>query len=159
MIELQPDQPEKAGSDHARGDGGRWRPGVSGNPAGRPRRSQSDASTRAQATLDENADQIMAAAVAKALAGDGPTLRTLVSLLVPPQRARPMVFEFPQLHEAGDVMKAFDAIAEALACGDLSEPEMKTLVSYLETFLSALNAVDYEARLAALEQRMKEKQK
>jgi Family of unknown function (DUF5681) len=154
VTEPPPDTPEKAVPDQARRDGGRWRPGVSGNPKGRPPRSQSDASARAQATLDENADQIMAAAIAKALAGDGPTLRALVALLIPPQRARPMTFEFPPLREAKDAMQAFDTIAAALARGELTETETKTLVGCLEAFLEALNAVELEARLAELEARM-----
>lgn len=154
-----PIAPENTGDEQVRGQDGKFRPGQSGNPRGRPRRARSRSTEIAEQLLDGDAEAIVSKAIDMAKKGDGPVLRALLALIVPPQRARPMLFEFPRLREAGDVMKTFDAIAEALARGDLSEPEMKTLVAYLETFLSALNAVDYEARLAALEERMKEKKR
>jgi hypothetical protein len=70
-----------------RASNGRFAPGQSGNPAGRPKGARNRATLLAEAALDENGEGLVRQAVAAALAGDAATLRFLVGRLLPPASA------------------------------------------------------------------------
>jgi hypothetical protein len=67
---------------------GRFAPGMSGNPAGRPKGARSRATLLAEAIDDEEAAALLRKLVELALAGDRASLRFLVSRLFPMPRGR-----------------------------------------------------------------------
>jgi hypothetical protein len=80
-------------------------------------------------------------------------VRTLVDRLVPPRKDRPVVFALPALHTA-DAAQAMAALTAAVASGALTLSEATELARLVEAFTKALEAADFEMRLAALKQHM-----
>ena len=80
--------PVPAGQQQER-EGGRFRPGVSGNPRGRPVGSRNHATLAAAALLEGEAEAITRKAVELALAGDPVALRLCMERILPPMRERP----------------------------------------------------------------------
>ena len=78
-------------------------------------------------------------------------VRTLVDRLVPPRKDRPVAFALPALHTAADAAQAMAALTAAVASGALTASEATGLVG---AFTKALEAADFETRLAALEQHL-----
>ena len=66
-----------------------FRPGQSGNPAGRPNGSRNKASVAVDALLDGEAEALTRKAIDLALAGDTVALRLCMERICPPRRASP----------------------------------------------------------------------
>src|SRR5580704_19385496 len=81
-------------------------PACGRRPRGRPKGSRNKRSLALEALLEDAAEALMSALVAKALAGDGPTLRFCVGLLLPPRRDNPVTFDLPDIAGPGDLVKA-----------------------------------------------------
>jgi Family of unknown function (DUF5681) len=121
----------------ARSAGGQFAPGVSGNPAGRPKGSR-NRSTLLMASLGEaDAEAVVAAAVAKAKAGDGAMLRCLVTRILPAVRSRPVELEVPEGSET-DLRALHDAILRGLAQGEILPDEALMIARALEKMAHAL---------------------
>jgi hypothetical protein len=105
--------------------GGRFPPGQTGNRLGRPDRRRGE-----------------------------DIVRTLVDRLVPPRKDRLVAFALPALHTAADAAKPMASLTAAVASGALTASEATELTRLVEAFTKALEAADFETRLAALEQRM-----
>ena len=67
---------------------GRFRPGVSGNPAGRLRGTKNRATKAAEELLEGEAEALTRKAVELALAGDTVALRLCLERLLPPRKSR-----------------------------------------------------------------------
>jgi hypothetical protein len=63
--------------------------------------------------IDGQGEALGAKAVEKALNGDSPMLRALLSTLVPP-RERTVEFELPKIESAADAVKASSAVHHGL---------------------------------------------
>jgi hypothetical protein len=73
-------------SEH-RASNGRFAPGRSGNPTGRPKGARNRITLLAEAVLEENSEGLTQKAVGDAIGGDAGTLRFLLGRLVPPASA------------------------------------------------------------------------
>jgi hypothetical protein len=153
---IGPASPDNSGRDQA----GKFKPGHSGNPHGRPARTRNRDTDAAEKLINSSSTKLLQKAIDIALTGPardaGAMLRAFMPLVLPALPAQPMRFEFPPLRTAEDALISFDTIAAALAAGELSETEMKALVGFIETFLKALDVSDYAARLRVLEERMEQ---
>jgi hypothetical protein len=134
--------------------GGRFQPGQSGNPLGRPAGSRNTATLLLADLIDGEGEDIVRALVTAAKAGDVSAGRTLLDRLVPPRKDRPVAFALPTLHTAADAVQAMAALTAAVASGALTPSEATELARLVEAFTKALEAADFETRLAALEQHM-----
>src|SRR5262245_55618670 len=83
--------------------GSRWRPGESGNPAGRPKGSRNKATVIAQQLIDSEAEHLVRSAIDRALGGDATCLRLCLERLLPAQKERPVFATLPALERATDV--------------------------------------------------------
>ena len=63
--------------------GGRFRKGVSGNPAGKPKGTRHRATLAAEALLDGEAEKLTRRAIEKALEGDASALRLCLERILP----------------------------------------------------------------------------
>jgi hypothetical protein len=131
--------------------GGRFQPGQSGNPLGRPAGSRNKATLLLADLIDGEGEDIVRALVTAAKSGDVSAGRALLDRLVPPRKDRPVAFALPALHTAADAAQAMAALTAAVASGALTPSEATGLV---EAFTKALEAAEVETRLAAIEQRM-----
>jgi hypothetical protein len=94
---------ENAGpKQRRRGPGRRFRPGESGNPAGKRPGTRNRATLAAEALLDGEAETLTRKAIQLAKQGDTVALRLCLDRLVPPRRERPVQFRPPALRSPSD---------------------------------------------------------
>lgn len=148
------DEPANSGDRHDRDDRGRWRKGVSGNPAGPATGTRNRATKAAEALLDGDAERLTRKAVEMALEGDTTALRLCMERILPARKDRPVAVALPPMERAGDVVAGHAALAEAVAAGELTPSEATDLARVLEGYGKALELNEIESRLQELEQRL-----
>jgi hypothetical protein len=134
---------------------GRFKPGQSGNPAGKPRGTRNRATLAVEALLDGEAEALTRKAIELGLAGDGVALRLCLERLLPARRDRPVSFDLPKIETAEDAAKATGAILSAVASGEVTPVEAEAVSKIVEAHLKALECSQFEARLSALENKEK----
>jgi hypothetical protein len=116
--------------DPARLPNGRFVPGVSGNPAGRPCGSRNKASLLREA-LEEGEGAVLARQILDdARDGDKVALRFCMARLERAPRGRPVPFELAW-HEAGNVRLVFNRVTMLLAEGEITPEEAYWIGRYL----------------------------
>lgn len=145
---------ENAGKEQRRrGLGRRFRPGQSGNPAGKPKGTRNRASALAEELLDGEAETMVRKAVELAKNGNITALRLCLDRILPPRHDRPVRFAMPVLNSAEDAAEAVGAIATAVAHGELTPSEAAELSRVIEAYVKALETSEIERRLKILEER------
>lgn len=143
-----------AGSEPAnsgRKQDGRFQPGQSGNPNGKPKGARHRATRMAEALIEGEAEEIVRKAVELAKAGDGPVLRAVLERIAPARKDAPISFELPPIDTAADAKAASSAVIAAVAAGDITPGEGSAVMALLVSHKMIVEATDFEARLAALE--------
>src|SRR6202022_3161071 len=130
-----------------------FEPGQSGNPNGRPKGARNSVTRALESLIDGQGEALGAKAVEKALAGDFPMLRALLSTLVAPRRERTVEFELPKIESAADAVKASYAVIAACAAGELSPHEATEIMGLISTHVRTIEVAELEARLSAVEKR------
>ena len=128
-----------------------WRPGVSGNPNGKPAGTRHKTTLAMEALLEGEAETITRKAIELAMGGDLTAIRICMDRICPPRKDRHVTFDFPPLESAADAAAASAAIMMAVAAGDLTPSEAAELGKLVEGYVRALEATDFERRLAKLE--------
>lgn len=143
-----------AAENGARKQRGRpFQKGVSGNPAGKPPGTRHTATRAMEALLEGEAEALTRKAIELALTGDGPALRLCMDRLIPPRKDRPVAFSLPKLQRADDAVQATSAILDAVSTGAITPAEAAELGKLVDSFVKALEASDFAARLAELERK------
>ena len=140
-------EPEKSGGKQD----GRFKPGQSGNPAGKPKGARHKTTLAIEKLLEGQAEALTQKAIDLAIAGDITALRLCMDRLAPVRRDRPVTFDLPTIETADDLPKATQAIMEAVAGGELTPSEAAELGKLVDAHTKALEATDFNRRLAALE--------
>jgi hypothetical protein len=149
---------EKSGREQpARGPGRRFTKGQSGNPNGKPRGARNKVTRAAEQLLDGEAEALTRKAIELALAGDTTALRLCMERVAPIRKGRPVHLDLPPVITASDTLAALSAVADSMAAGDITPEEAVTIASLLEAKRKAIETVEIEARLAALEQAQRPK--
>ncbi len=133
----------------------RGRPFKKGNP-GRPKGARHKITRAAEELLDGEAEAITRKAIELAQNGDITAIRLCLERIIPPLRHRPLHIALPAGETAADVLAALSATIAAVAEGEVTPDEGAALVGLLESQRKALETVDLEGRLAALERRVSE---
>ena len=147
---------KQACSKKAGGNKGKFKPGQSGNPAGKKPGTLSKTTMLAQALLDGEAEEIMRGVIEDAKRGDGTARRLLVPRLIPARRSRAINFKIPATGTAAEVAAALDAVIAAAAGGEMALDEAEALSALLQGRLRAIETTELERRLEALEAAVKE---
>jgi hypothetical protein len=145
-----------------------------GRKKGTPNRAT--AATRAQ--LEAIADPLAFLArvmngelIASALLKDGatateilPTLdqriaagKILADKLVPNAKERPVAFICPPIAATADLLPALGAVMEAMSRGDITPSEATSIAAIIEQRRKAIETVELDARIRALEERQGER--
>jgi hypothetical protein len=135
-------------------EGPRGRPfpkGRSGNPAGRAPGSRNHATTAAESLLEGEAEALTRRAIELALEGDTTALRLCLERIMPQRRSRAVVFPLPPIKRAEDLAGAIGSILQEVAGGRIRLDEGAALVGMLESKRRAIETIDLEKRLRALE--------
>jgi hypothetical protein len=128
-----------------------WKPGQSGNPKGRPPGSRNRVTLVALAAMEEGADAIARKVVELAKEGDISAARLVLERLIPPAKERPVFLELPSTETAEGIGQAQSAILQAVAAGDLLPGEAATLAGIVEARRKAVETLELEQRITALE--------
>jgi hypothetical protein len=118
-----------------------------------PRERETALREPSRTLIDGQGEALGAKAVEKALNGDSPMLRALLSTLVAPRRERTVEFELPKIESAADARKASSAVISACAAGELSPHEATEIMGLISTHVRTIEVAELEARLTALEKR------
>ncbi|HTW51936.1 MAG TPA: DUF5681 domain-containing protein [Stellaceae bacterium] len=137
----------------ARDEAGRFRPGVSanparqfqpgqsGNPAGRPKGSCRAGARIALAMADAAAPEMMQTAIEGGRGGDGISARFVLARTVGLRRGQPVEVDLPVVAEAADLGRAVAALTAAVAAGSLTPEEALHLAQMLRHVPAVLAAV------------------
>lgn len=129
-----------------------FKPGQSGNPAGRPKGCRNKATQTVLALMEGAGEQIVQSVIRAALAGDLAVAKMVVDRLAPPLRERPVSLpDFPDTNSISGVNQASQIILESVASGDLTPGEAATLSAITEARRKALETQNLGQRIAALE--------
>ncbi len=132
-----------------------FQPGKSGNPRGKAPGTRNKTTMAVEALLEGQAEALTQAAIAKALEGDGAALRLCLDRIAPVRKGAPVRFDLPPVETAGDLAAAMGALVQAMAQGELSPDEAATAAGVLELRRRAIETMELEARLSALEAKKK----
>ncbi|HZT19804.1 MAG TPA: DUF5681 domain-containing protein [Dongiaceae bacterium] len=133
------------------GPGGPFQKGRSGNPAGRRPGSRNRATLAAEVLLDGEAEALTRKAVELALEGDTTALKLCLERVVPRRKSRALDVDVPPISKIEDLPTAIGSILQEAARGRLFLDEAAALVCMLESQRQALETIDLENRLKALE--------
>lgn len=128
-----------------------FKKGKSGNPAGRPQGARNRATLAAEALLDGEAEALTRKVVELALEGDRSALRMCLDRVLPPRRERYVNFNLPPMKSAEDSVHAMNAIADAVASGEITVGEAAELGKCVESFVKVIEAAEFDQRLKLLE--------
>jgi hypothetical protein len=111
---------------------GRFRPGQSGNPAGRPKGARNRSTIAAESLLEGEAEALTRKAIQLALGGDVTALRLCIERLVPPRKDRPILLDLPPITSAADAANAVAAVLRAVADGRITPSEAIAVTGLIE---------------------------
>ncbi|QAY75622.1 DUF5681 domain-containing protein [Sphingosinicella sp. BN140058] len=132
----------------ARAATGRFLPGRSGNPAGRPRGARNKASRLIELLDDGEEAAIARAVIDRALAGEWPALRACFTRLMPPARSAPIEIDLPATATPADVAEAGSAVIAAMAAGEITLREAEQAMKVLVAHSRLIDACDHAAPAA-----------
>ena len=131
-----------------------FRPGKSGNPRGRPKGARNATTVAAEALLDGEAEVLARTCINKALEGNMAALRLCMERILPPQKSRPVSIKIPKIDGPGTILSSMQAVVHSVADGETAPDDAHTLMGLLELTRRAHEHVDFEGRLAMLEEKM-----
>lgn len=132
---------------------GRFAPGHSGNPAGMKPGTRHRATCLAEKLMAEGIERVVAGMVAAAEEGDAAAGRIIIDRIAPRARGRCVQLDLPRITSAADLVQALSVISDAMSRGDLSAEEAQAAASVLDNHRKAIETIDLERRIAALEQK------
>jgi hypothetical protein len=130
-----------------------FKPGQSGNPAGKPVGARHKVTRAIEALMEGQADALTQTAIRKALEGDGVALRLCLERLAPPRKDTPIAFALPPIKTALDTVAASASLLDAVAAGEVTPDEAGRVMALLTAHKALVEAGDLEARISALEAR------
>jgi hypothetical protein len=147
-------EPETTGRKQS---GNKFKPGHSGNPAGRPRGARHKTTLAIEALLEGQHEALTNKAVEMALAGDTVALRLCLDRIAPARKDVPIAFDLPPIKTAADTVEASASLLAAVAAGEVTPDEAGRVMALLTAHKSLVEATDLEQRLEALEAERNEK--
>jgi len=140
--------PENTGGKQA---ATQFKPGKSGNPAGKPKGARHKATLAIEALLEGEADALTRKAIEMAKNGDMQALRLCMDRLAPPRKDRSVTFELPAIDTLADLPNATRALMDAVATGELTPAEAAEMGKLVDAHVRAIEVTDFAKRLEALE--------
>jgi hypothetical protein len=135
---------------------GLFEPGGPGGP-GRPAGSRNKATLALDKIADDAGEDILKAMVEAAKGGDIRSADLVLQRIWPVRKGRPMSLSLPLpvIKTAADVVTALGTVADLVGAGEVTPDEGAALAAIFESKRRAIETVDLEARLSALEQERK----
>lgn len=131
--------------------GRQFKPGQSGNPAGKPVGARHKVTRAVEALLEGQHEALTQKAIDLALTGDGPALRLCLDRIAPPRKDAPISIELPLIRTAEDTVAASTSVLAAVAAGDVTPDEAGRVMALLTAHKAIVETGDLEKRITALE--------
>ena len=151
MAERKRGPRKPAPANSQRDQAGRFLPGISGNPAGKPLGARHGVTRAVERLLEGQHEALTQKAISKALEGDTVALRLCLDRLAPPRKDAPISFAMPAVRDAADLVDAGAAVMAALANGDATPDEAGRVMALLAAQRGLIETADLERRITALE--------
>jgi hypothetical protein len=129
----------------------RFKPGESGNPAGKPKGTRNAATLALESLLDGEAEALTRKAVEMGLAGDITALRLCLDRILPPRKDRPVTFTLPEIKSAQDAASVVSAVLTAVAAGELTPTDAAEIGKLIDSYVRAFETAELADRLERLE--------
>ncbi len=136
---------------------GRFKPGESGNPFGRPRGSRNKATLAVQELLDGEAEAITRKAIEMAKSGNVAAIRLVMERILPPCKDIPVNINLPSIKSATDIVRIQEIVIENISTGKITPFEGTAISAIAEQARKAIETQEFEARLLLLEQQAAER--
>jgi hypothetical protein len=151
IFDVSSSHPENA----ARNQRGRpFAPGQSGNPAGKPKGARHRTTLLAERLMQTDVVEVVQAVINQAKGGDMSAAKLILDRLIPLRKGAAVQLELPEVRTPQDVGGAIAALVRAMAEGQITVDEALTVSHVLESRLRAIETIDLDARLSALESRV-----
>jgi hypothetical protein len=128
-----------------------FKPGESGNPAGRAVGSRNKKTLAAEEALFDHAQELVEDVVRRAKAGEPAAMRLCMERILPAGRGRPLPIELPPVRNSNDAYAAAAVVMEALKEGAISAREAVDLLRVVEGLARLTGTVDFIRRIARKE--------
>ena len=128
-----------------------FKPGQSGNPAGKPKGTRNATTLALETLLDGQADALTAKAIELALAGDMQALRLCMDRILPARRDRPVSFDLPPINNAQDAAATVSAVLAAVAAGEVTPADAGEISKLIEVFAKVYETAELAERIEQLE--------
>ena len=128
-----------------------FKPGQSGNPAGRAVGSRNKQTLAAEAALFEHAQELVEDLVERAKRGEPAAMRLAMERILPTGRGRPLPIELPPVRSTEDAQVAAGVIMDALKQGALSAREAVDLINVVGALTRLNGAIELIKKMARRE--------
>ena len=122
-----------------------FKPGTSGNPAGKPAGTRSKSTQLLLVLMQDGAQKITQAVIEAA--------KIILARVMPPAKERPVCVDLPDTSTSEGVAAAQNAILQAVAAGDLLPGEASTLSAIVEAKRRAIETQERAERITQLKNR------
>src|SRR5690349_10827300 len=99
---------------------GRFQPGQSGNPAGKPKGTRARATILAEKLMLADEEEIVASVIQAAKAGDMTAARLVLERIAPVRKGRPITLTLPLTDSAGGIADAMAVVVSQMAAGEVT---------------------------------------
>ena len=126
-----------------------FKPGQSGNPAGRPKGSKNKVKAAAAAMLADESGELTRLAIEAVHSGDKTMLRTCFTRIHPTARSAPLQIELPETDHPESLSNALRRAQRAMCDGEISPQDATAVAVFINARLTAYMA---SLRIRRLEQ-------
>jgi hypothetical protein len=130
---------------------GQFKPGQSGNPAGKPKGARNATTLAMEALLDGESAALTRKAIERAKKGDPQALRLCLERLLPPRKDRPVTFALPPINSPKDALGALSALLTAVSTGELTPSEAAEVGKLVDGYVKATETNELAERIERLE--------
>lgn len=130
---------------------GRFKPGQSGNPAGKPKGARHRVTKAVEALMDKDAEAITQKCIQLAKSGDLTAIRLVLERVDPVRKGKPVILPLPRIEKASDLVSAMAAVVDAMCGGEISPEEAATIAGIFEIKRKSIETMEHEERLLRLE--------
>jgi hypothetical protein len=144
-----------ASKQRRRGPGRPFQAGRSGNPAGKPKGTRHEITLLAEQIMADDAEAVVVEVIKAAKGGDMTAARLILDRIAPPRRGQAVAITLPDVKSPRDVTDALAAIITAMGSGSITTEEAAAIAAVVEMQRRAIETVELEARMSAVEEAMK----